>query len=300
MKLDYELGDLAAHQAGYLGHEQAISHGMTDDAIHWRLRKKVWLQAARGLYRVNGIQGNYRGLIRAAMAILPDPTVSHESAGELIGIPDVPRERAVVTVHAGTTHTFPGVRIHRSIDLLDHHRGVVEGMLTTTPARSLIDLAAVLSRGHIAHVLDEALASRIAEIEDVQTVFDEVARRGRPGSATMRALLQERTGSDSIPATRLERVGMRVFEHGGLPKPFFQYPAPWNPSRRIDFAWPHRSVGCECDSRRWHTRANDFQRDRLRDNLALNHGWRIFRFTWEDFHRRPHHVVTQLKTALAL
>lgn len=299
MKLDYELGDLAANQAGYLGHEQAISRGMTEDAIHWRLRQKIWLRAARGLYLVNGIKGDYQGLIRAAMAILPDPTVSHESAAELIGIPDVPRERAVVTVHAGTTHGFPGVTIHRSIDLADRHRSPVEGLLTTTPARTLVDLASVLGRRHMAHVLDEALATRIADIEDVQTIFDEIARRGRPGSANMRVLLRERIGSDLLSATRLERRGMSVFEEGGLPRPVFQYPAPWDPTRRIDFAWPHFCVGCECDSRRWHTRVNDFQNDRNRDNFALNHNWRIFRFTWDDFQNRPHVVVAQLKAALA-
>ncbi|MGH9896153.1 MAG: hypothetical protein ACREA0_30010, partial [bacterium] len=182
---------------------------------------------------------------------------------------------------------------------LPHHRMKVKGLSTTTPARTLNDLPAVLRAEQMAIVLDESLAAKIAPIDEVERVFHEVARRGRTGSALMRSLLRERIGSDLIPATRIERVGMRVFEDGGLARPIFQYPAPWDPNRRIDFAWPRFCVGCECDSRRWHTRLKDFQNDRDRDNLALNYNWRVFRFTWEDFHQRPHLVVSQLRTALA-
>jgi len=299
MKIDYELGELAATQAGFLGHGQVLSRGLTDDGISWRLEKKIWLPAGRGLYRVNGITGDYRGLLRGAMAILPDPTVSHQSAAEAHDMKFVRRGLAVVTVHAGTTHEFPGVKIHRSIDLFADHRSLVSGLNTTTPARTINDLAAVLRPEQMARVLDEALAERPGLIDEVQTVFGEVARRGRNGSGPMRSLLDERVGSSLISATKLERVGMNVFDVGGLPRPVFQYPAPWDPSRRIDFAWPFCRVGCECDSRRWHTRVNDFQNDRARDNLALNHNWRIYRFTWEDFRLRPEMVVAQLAEALA-
>jgi hypothetical protein len=152
----------------------------------------------------------------------------------------------------------------------------------------------------MAMVLDENVAAGIADMNAIQMVFDEVARRGRNGTANMRRLLAERMGSNLISATRLERLGMKVFEAGGLARPIFQYPAPWDSSKRIDFAWPHECVGCECDSRRWHTRLGDFQNDRIRDNLALEHNWRIFRFTWEDFRQRPQLVVDQLRGALAV
>jgi hypothetical protein len=42
----------------------------------------------------------------------------------------------------------------------------------------------------------------------------------------------------------------------------------------------------------------DFQNDRNRDNLALIHNWRIFRFTWQDFTTRPEFVVAQLRAAI--
>jgi hypothetical protein len=268
VKRDYLIGGLASRQAGLVGHDQAIGIGLSEASIKYRLRRGLWNAEGRGLYRVSGISGDYKGLLRAAVAILPDATVSHESAAEIHGMSHIRRRMAVVTVHAGTTHYFPDVVIHRSIDLFPHHKMTMNDLSVTTPARTLVDMAAKISRSHMAIALDENVAAGKVAMDHVRSVFDEVARRGRDGTANLRSILSERLGSDLISASRLERVGMRVFVSGGLERPIFQYPAPWDPSRKIDFAWPHRRVGCECDSRRWHTRSNDFQVDRTRDNLA--------------------------------
>jgi len=298
MKAEYHLAALAAKQAGYVSRQQLDQHGMTEAAIRWRVDQGTLLVVRKGLYRVKGMTGDYRALIRGAMAILPDPTVSHESAAEVYSIPHVPRKRAVVTVHGRTTHSFPGVQVRRSLDLIDEHRQLVDYLWTTTPARTLNDVAAVLHPQALRLAADDSLARGIVSIDEIQRVFDRVARRGRTGSGEMRKFLDERVGSDMVRASRLERIGMDVFDRGGLPRPIWQYPAPWNNEKRIDFAWPHVCVGCECDSRRWHTRVSDFQRDRERDNLSLIHGWRVFRFTWDDFTIRPHLVIAQLRVAL--
>ena len=169
---------------------------------------------------------------------------------------------------------------------------------TTTVARTLVDVASVLSRRATARSLDDALSAGRVTIGEVEEVFRATARRGRTGSALMRSLLEERTGSELASATEIERVGMRVFVDGGLPRPVFQFPAPWNCDHHIDFAWPAFCVGCEADSRRWHTRVDQFQSDRDRDNLALIHRWRILRFTWPDFTKRPEYVVRLVRQAL--
>ena len=300
MKADYELVAIASSQAGFLGHHQVEAHGVSKAGIKHRVDSGLWVPVSRGLYRVHGITGDRNGLLRGATAILPGrATVSHEAAAEVHGIPYVSRGLSVVTVHARTTHDFPGVKIHRSLDLIEDHCEVIQSLRTTTPARTMNDLAAVLHPNALARALDDSLARKLLSIEEVQTVFGQIARRGRTGCGKMRRLLEERVGDDMITASRLEKLGLRVFERGGLPRPIWQYPAPWNPDRRIDFAWPHVCVGCECDGRRWHSRVTDFQNDRERDNLSLSHKWRIFRFTWHDFTQRPDHVIARLRDAMA-
>ncbi|HKZ19943.1 MAG TPA: hypothetical protein VJQ57_07525 [Acidimicrobiia bacterium] len=299
MRNDYALAAIASRQAGFLGHDQVVSLGFSKAAIKHRTETGMWSVAGRGLYKVNGINASQQGLLRAATAILPgNPTVSHESAAEIHGIPYVARGLSVVTVQARTTHDFPGVEVHRSLDMLAEHRQLIDSMWTTSPERTLNDLPAVLHPSAMALALDDSLARKLILIEDVERVFNQVARRGRDGCGLMRRLLEERVGDELITASRLERLGLRVFERGGLPTPLWQYPAPWDFERRIDFAWPHVCVGCECDGRRWHSRLADFQSDRTRDNLSLTHNWRIFRYTWEDFTKRPHFVIAQLREAI--
>lgn len=144
MKTDYELAALATSQAGYLGRAQIDELGLSGSAIRRRVANGTLIVIRKGLYRVEGIGGDHKALLRGAMAILPTPTVSHESAAEAYGIPYIARGKAVVTVHARTTHDFPDVLIHRSLDLVDDHRQMIDSMWTTNPARTLADAAAVL------------------------------------------------------------------------------------------------------------------------------------------------------------
>jgi predicted transcriptional regulator of viral defense system len=305
MKRDLELGALAASQASFISSRQAADFGFTAAAIKWRVEAGLWTPVRNGLFQVVGVPGgpgagpaSRRALLTGAVAILPNAVVSHESASELHAIPFIPRNKVAVTVHAKTTHTFPGVRVHRSLDIAPDHLTAVDGLPTTTVARTLIDLAAVCRKGMVARAMDELLASGRVRIEDVVSVFEDTARRGRTGAKAMRELLEERVGDEMVSASRLEQVGMDLFERGGLPRPKCQYPAPWNPDERIDFAWPRWLSGVEGDSRRWHSRVADFERDRRRDRLGLLHRWTILRFTWFDFTKRPEEVLAQVRQML--
>ncbi|HEY7582681.1 MAG TPA: type IV toxin-antitoxin system AbiEi family antitoxin domain-containing protein, partial [Acidimicrobiia bacterium] len=60
MKLDYELAALAITQAGYLSRQQVDELGVSDSAIHRRIKNGTWVAVRRGLYRVQGISGDYK------------------------------------------------------------------------------------------------------------------------------------------------------------------------------------------------------------------------------------------------
>ncbi|HJQ94370.1 MAG TPA: hypothetical protein VJ935_01515 [Acidimicrobiia bacterium] len=215
MKADYQLAALATSQAGFLGHDQVKRLSFSDEMIANRITNGTWTRVRNGLYKVGGIAGDHRGLLRGAMAILPNPTISHESAAEAYSMPYVARSRAVVTVHARTTHDFPGVTIHRSLDLANDHRQLVDTQFTTTPERTLNDLAAVLHPNALANVLEESLARKLVTMDGVARIFDEVARRGRTGSGAMRQLLNERVGSQLVTATNLRRSVLKFSKVAG-------------------------------------------------------------------------------------
>lgn len=87
----YEIGALAAEQAGFFSLDQALEKGMSRGAIRWGIDQGYLIAIRTGLYKVKGIVGDHDGRLRAAMAILPNATASHESAAELLGVPFIPR-----------------------------------------------------------------------------------------------------------------------------------------------------------------------------------------------------------------
>lgn len=55
----------------------------------------------------------------------------------------------------------------------------------------------------------------------------------------------------------------------------------------------------EVDGLAWHSSVDRFQRDRTRQNVLINAGWHVLRFTWPDLMDRPDKVVADIRTAMA-
>lgn len=237
-------------------------------------------------------------LVRAAVAVLPDATVSHFSAAAIHRIPRIATETASVSVHPRTTHMFPGVRVFRYDDLKPDHVVLRKELPVTSVERTAIDLASLLTMKHVAVMVDELLADKQCTVEGLRSVLDAVARRGKPGVTAMRTVLDERS-TGNVDGTLLERRGITLLIENGILDFSQEFPIPWAPHRRFDLAFPRHRLAIEWDSRRWHTQVDAFQRDRERDRRAVEHGWRVLRFTWKDVHETPDSVIASIRTVLA-
>jgi hypothetical protein len=299
MDLDRLATRLAADQGGVLRREQALELGLTRGSIAYRVKVGRWDPVARSVYRVLSMR-SLEDRLRSAVAALPGAVVSHESAAELHAIPSVTRGRAVVTVHTRTTHDFADVQVHRSHDLSASHMTRIKGLPVTNPARTIVDLASVLGRRHVASVVDDLVTAKQLSLDDLRATADQVLRRGKPGSAALRKLLEERGDGPEANASRLERAGYRLLSETGLPQPRLEFPIPWDPQRRFDLAFPEARLAIEWDSRRWHTQVDAFDRDRERDRQAVRNGWRLLRYTWQDLTTRPGDIVDTVRSLLDL
>jgi hypothetical protein len=249
-----------------------------------------------GVYRILDLD-EPRDRLRAAVAALPEAVVSHESAAEFHDVPALRRGLAVVTVHTRTTHSFPGVIVHRTSDLEPHHVVDGAGLPTTSLARTVLDLSACLRPAHLEDIVDDLFAARRLALDDLAQVVTEVGRRGKTGSAALRSLIEARIGAPPR-GSRLERLGLDLLRNAGFPDPETEYTIPWSPKRRFDVAYPDRRLAIEWDSRRWHTQAEAFEQDRRRDRQAVVHGWRLLRFTWLDVIERPGEVAASVRAAM--
>ncbi|MGI9584160.1 MAG: hypothetical protein ACR2N7_01050 [Acidimicrobiia bacterium] len=286
----------SAKQGGVIRREQAIGIGMTPRQIDHRVHSGDWHRVMAGGYRVLDLD-SCTDRVRAAIALLPHAVVSHFSAVDMLGIGPKLERSASVLVHSRTTHRFPGVRVFRCHDLLDRHVVTVDRLPITTAARTLIDLSGVVTRPRLEYLVDDALASRTVDLDELSMVLGDVARRGKPGVTQFRKVLESRAG-DPPSTSVLEAKGNRLLISNGLAGFRTEYSIPWAPEQRFDVAYPEDRVAIEWDSRRWHSQVDAFDSDRNRDRLATVNGWRLVRFSWQDVHDRPDSVVHTVASLL--
>lgn len=263
---------------------QALDLGHTPASIRHRLECGNWTNPYRGVYRVLP-PGDEVQQLTAAVHALPDAVVSHESAARLLRLGNVPATDATVTVHASTTHRFEEVRVRRAVaGVADTHRMSVGGLPATTVPRTLIDLAADLHPPVWEELAGECVVSGRTSLVAMRQVAADVCKQGKPGSALVNDFLADAEASRS----RLEREVAALLAPLA---PVAQYPAPWNPDLRLDFAFPDAKVAVEVDGHRFHATRARFDADRRRDRDAIRSGWQIIRVTWTDVRERPEEIL---------
>lgn len=298
MHPETRLQTIAARQGGVITRSQALSAGMTDRQIGYRVSTDRWTRLSFGGYRTIDMHGR-ENLMRAAVSVLPGAVASHSSAAAVHSLNHVDTRVVSVSVDASSTHDFPGVVVHRTRDLASEHVLVIDGVPTTTVARSIVDLASVAHRRRLHLIVSDAIASKKTSANEINQVLTQVARRGRRGVVAVRQEVEQWIGVPT-DVSALEAAGFRLLESMAVAEWTTEYPIPWSINKRFDVAFPTRRVAIEWDSRRWHTLAKAFESDRQRDAEAMTHGWRILRFTWDDVRNRPQYVVDTLRSVLAL
>ena len=260
-----------------------------------------WLERmGHSIYVLPGADSLWTATLAAACHRL-GAVVSHESAAEIHRMPGLRRGLLVVSVPIRRSNRYPGLVVHQKTDLSVEQLITKRGLPVTTPARTIIDMAQVLGPKRLAKLVDGTVAQGLTSYEVLLTLFDHLARRGKPGTKSLRAVLKDRGAVPASPTTVLEERMFELMERSGLPTPTVQFSAPWLAATngRVDFAYPEQRLVIEGDSRRWHQLADAFLTDRERDNLAQLAGWRVLRFTWWDIEERPKYVVSLIRQALS-
>lgn len=291
--------DFARRNGGVVTTSEALALGISEATLRRRVAEGVLVRRRLGVLALPGAEDEHMLDLHAACRKL-GAVASHESAAYVHGL-DRPRfVKPSVSVQRNKTKTLDGVTVHQLADLEPEHVIFIEGLPVTNTARTIVDLAAVIKEGRLARVLDAGLAAGVVDFDAIDSMFGELGRRGKPGTARLRRLLEAR-GSDYVaPESELERRLLLVIEQSDIPPPVRQFRAPWlrRVNGRVDLAYPDHQLLVEGDSRRWHLLAEAFETDRLRDNAAQLAGWRILRFTWDEIVDAPERVASTIARAL--
>jgi very-short-patch-repair endonuclease len=227
----------------------------------------------------------------AVLACGPDAALSHASAAALWGMRR--GEPTVIDVTARRTgRKRPGIRIHRPrrpAETTTHDR-----IRVTTPARTILDMAAILTASRLEALLNQA---EIRELTHYPAL-DALARAnpGHRGAAKLQRTLSSYHAGSDIDRSDLEILFAETCRAHDLPTPRINQPVA---GKEVDFLFADERLIVEVDSWRYHKTRRAFEDDRARDVLTTAAGYRTLRFTDRQLTGRPEHVANAIHAVLA-
>jgi very-short-patch-repair endonuclease len=173
---------------------------------------------------------------------------------------------------------------------------VVDAVPVTTPARTLMDIAATCPLHLVEEAFDHGLRTRLVTLPGMRRRLRMIGRR--PGVAAMRALVAARAGG-RVPESVFETRLLRLLRRRGLPVPVGQHEIRdgGRVVARVDFAYPELKLAIEADGFRYHSGRIQWDRDRSRRNALTGLGWRVVHVTWTEMLGRPDGVVDAIERA---
>jgi len=227
---DHLTARIAARQHGVISVAQLLAAGLSYRAIQVRVQAGRLHRIHRGVYAVGHRNLSHQGWwMGAVLACGEGAVLSHRTAAMHWGMLK-PVEAAVdVTVpgNAGRSRR-KGIRVHRSTSLTPKAATARQGIPTTTPARTILDLRRVLTRDELKRAIAQGEVLRLP-------------------LGALRGFLHEPTRSE------LERRFLGLCRRYGVPKPEVNVKVgPYE----VDFLWADVGLIAETDG--WETPRNPF------------------------------------------
>lgn len=282
----------ASSQHGLVTWQQLIDAGVAGSTIARWVRAGRLVHVQPRVYRVAGAPVTWHQQVLAAvLAAGPGAAASHRTAAVLWAMLD--QGPIEIVVPRGRTPQLRGVLVHQTRDPIPVTRRF--GIPVTSPMRTIVDLGAVLPALAVEEALDRTEVARLCSVAAVEWELARVARPGRRGAGTLRAVLDRRALLEIPPDGMLEPRFARLLKGAGLPMATFQHRLG---RYEIDFAYPDLRLAIEVDGYGPHASRRAFQHDRDRQNALVGLGWTVLRFTWADVVKRPDHVARVIREAI--
>lgn len=287
-------GALAAGQRSVVTHEQLLACGLGHKAIAYRRQAGFLHVLFRGVYSYGCGVLPPLAIEQAALLSCGDRSfLSHRTAGALWGLlPDRPPEPDVSVIDA-TCRALTGLRLHRVIGVDPSELRELHGLRLSSPARAVLETAAIGSSDELEHAFDETLARRLAGLDELRALI--ARHRGTRGAARLWTLVEEGRNAGLTRSWGERRVRAMV-RKAGLPQPEVNVAiGPY----RVDFVWRELRLIVEFDGFGSHRGRQKFESDRARDAALKAAGWEVIRFTWRQLRYQPELVLFRLGQIMA-
>ena len=291
---------LAETQHGIITREQAISCGMSPQAI-WRATESgKWQRLFPRVFRVTAAASPWHQQIAAVCAWAGSGSVaSHRCAAGLWSLEGFGPGPIEITCPRRLRVIRFDIQTHTA-RLIAADVARFRSLTVTTPTRTLMDLAGSMPVDELGEVVEDALRRRLTTLERLTRAME---RRGTGvrGISRLKSLVTELAGDLGPSGSRFEVLVRRLLVRSGLPRPVAQW-AVHHQGRlvgRLDLAYPDFLVAIEAQSFRWHSDSKAWERDHSRWNALSRLGWYVRLVTWREIMDAPDDIVRDVREALA-
>jgi very-short-patch-repair endonuclease len=235
-------------------------------------------------HRGLGVEGR---LAAALFYAGPGAALSHLTAGwwwQLLPNPPT-------VIHISATRRLlsrPGMQLHLPRRL---ERTWCRRLPVTPVARTLLDIAAVLPFDQLRRAMAEAEYRRMIDLDSIPAVL----KRGRPGSAALKAALERHRPELARTLSVLEERFLALCETHGIRLPEVNAEVA---GMMVDALWVAERVIVELDGQAAHGTFPAVEKDRGRELALRAVGYQVLRYTWQQVTAQPELVVGDLRAAL--
>lgn len=288
------MAELARRQKGVLARRQLVALGVPRQTIDRWGREGRLVRIYRGVYALGAAPLTASGrLLAAALAYREGALLSHLSAAAHWNPLRTSAARVDVTVPKGSRQSArPGIRLHHA-DVHPHDRILKDSIPLTSPMRTLLDLAEVVSLARVREAFEQS--QRIGLFD--RRKLEAVAQRGhgRHGLKPLRVLLAEARDDPPDLRSKAEAALLDLIRETGLPEPQANVVVA---GLTVDFYWPGHRLVAEVDGYSFHRSRDAFENDHARTERLLSAGLDVRRFTARRVLKERRAVKASLLDAL--
>lgn len=265
---------IAASQHGVVARSQLRDAGLSERQIDLAVAARRVRFVHRGVLQLGVGPLTPDGVWRAAtLAAGRGAVLSHRSAASAWELLPAASTEVEVSIPRRSAVRRPGLRVHRHPGLRADEATALRGIPITTPARTLLDLAASLPDGRVRRVVKQ---SELAGRFDLRAVDRLMQRHPRHrGTSRLRAVL---ASWSTPPTTRseLEVAFVALCHREGFPAPTMNASVA---GYEVDATFVPWSLAVELDGRAFHTGLAAWEDDHQRRADLVVAGWRFIALT---------------------
>ncbi|HJU80847.1 MAG TPA: DUF559 domain-containing protein [Acidimicrobiia bacterium] len=289
----------AAVNHGLVDRPTIQQYGCSDEAVAALVGAGHWTPIHAGVYQIGVTPLTWRGRLRAAtLAAGPLAAISHRTAAQLWGLQGLSFAPIELTVPVGHLPTPEGVIVHRTRRPIE--QGIVDAIPVVPVERAILDSAAYVPTATVEQLYDSGIRLRLTCPEKMAECLYVHGKRGVKGRSKVLAILDGRRTGPAL-GSPVETFILRRMRLAGIEEPERQFILALADGTVavVDFAWPRRVKAIEIDGLEAHSGARQLELDLVRQNLILESGWQLRRFSGRFVMRNPGLVIQEIAQFLA-